>query len=428
MSVPLRAPRYLARFRCLAEACPDTCCAGFVVRLDRTDLQRVDDAVSGSKDLKARRKRSIEPEEDEDGTVASLHQGDGCAFLDADKLCTLIKRKGQEGIPDACALYPRTLSYFPDHVELRATAGCPEIARSLVTEADALDVGDVDASAAARVPEAGVRRPPTVYTSRRDQVLALGDAVLGSSGAVAAKLGVLARFAAAVDGTFHRTSDALEEAAFEAAANQAGARKAKTTAAAWVKDAPDDDRILAAQVIFGVVMNLREEGSRRYATLLDAALASYQRSLPEETGNNVFAGLALAFQRRRDAIAAALEDELELPLARFVLNEWHRVWFTQSHSLAAHLFKLLLEVAAIRVMLIGHPAIAEYADARARGAAADIERLRPQFTQALIDCLQIVARRVGSSDGLLDALEKQLGPADLGTDVGGRLRMLLTYC
>ncbi|MDQ3262799.1 MAG: flagellin lysine-N-methylase [Myxococcota bacterium] len=422
MAPSLKAPRYLSQFRCLGEACPDTCCAGFTVLLDSSDLARVDSAIGSSRSLRARRQQAIHPEDDGEGAVASLKQGEACSFLDADRLCSLIKRRGQAGVPDACALYPRTLSYLADHVELRATAGCPEIARSLVTDPDALVVGEVPADAAARIPEPGPRPPPTAYSQRRDQVLRLGERVLDAPGPVRQRLAVLGRFSAAVEETFHRGSPGVDPQAWSAASKRFLGRSAGAPATRWLGQASESDRTLGAQILFSLLMNLRDGGSRRFTRLLDASLATYHQALPTGSDEALFSALASVFQQRDRELQAKVGPSLEGALRRHLQNEWRRVWFTQSRSLSAHLFGLSLELAAVRILLNAHPA------ALALPAKRPSPEQEADFTQALIDTLQIVSRRLGSTHGLLETLEEQLSPQALGTDDAGRLRLLLTYC
>lgn len=422
MAQPLYAPQSLARFRCLGETCPDTCCAGFVVRLEPPDLARVDAAVGTSRTLRARRKLAIHPEEDGEGAVASLQQGEGCSFLDADKLCALIKRKGQDGVPDACALYPRTLSYYEDHVELRGTAGCPEIARSLVTESDALVLVEVPGDSVARIPAPGPRPAPTPYTQRRNQVLRLGDRVLAAPGPARQRLAVLGRFASSVEETFHRHSPRVDQQVWSAASQRFLGKTAAAPTTRWLGQATESDRTLGAQILFGLLMHLRDGGSRRFTQLLDASLASYHQALPSGSDDALFSALASEYQHRNQALEARVGPALEGALRRYLQNEWRRMWFTQSRSLSAHLFGLGLELAAIRIILIAHPTVVALLE-RPDGLPEEAG-----FTPALIDTLQIVSRRLGSTHGLMETLEEQLSPEALGTDTAGRLRLLLAYC
>ena len=112
-----RAPRYLAQFRCLADRCPDTCCAGQVVRLEEAEVRRLQEVTDGVPELKDRFQLAVVAEPD----GPKLRMGGGCAFLDADKLCAVVKRFGQRPLPDTCMLYPRSLTYLADRVELRAS-------------------------------------------------------------------------------------------------------------------------------------------------------------------------------------------------------------------------------------------------------------------------------------------------------------------
>ena len=74
----------------------------------------------------------------------------------------------------------------------------------------------------------------------------------------------------------------------------------------------------------------------------------------------------------------------------------------------------MLELTAIRLLLVGHPVLEERA---ATGG--------PLLDQAAIDAVQIVTRRLSSSPGMLDALEENLTPEDFSTDAAGQIELLI---
>lgn len=411
--MPHRAPRYVAQFRCLADRCPDTCCAGQVVRLAPSDVTRLRSVTDASPELEARYRLAVF--EEPQGTT--LRMNGGCAFMDADKLCSVVKRFGQRPLPDTCMLYPRSLTYLPDQVEIRATAGCPEIARLLVEDPQALELADAPEGIAEWIPAAGPRPPPTPYTARRDEVIGWLDALWQLPGPLEVKLAAAARCAGVLE-PHYRADEVVDDPARWALAQAQVQPASLNDARGWLAESDESERELGAQVLFGTLMNLREGATPHYAQVGDAALGNFQRSLPAGAEARPFAALALVYAERAERFAALLAAA-DAPLTRHVRNEWSRVWFTHSRSVASHLFKLCLELAAVRILLVGSPAL----DAIAAGTLPV-----SAFNTQIAEVLQVVARRLGSSQSVVAALEEQLTPEALGTDAAGRLRVLLGYC
>ncbi|MFP2912921.1 flagellin lysine-N-methylase, partial [Pyxidicoccus sp. 3LFB2] len=136
------APRYMTRFRCLADSCEDTCCAGLVVTVSEARWKRMRDTVAGTPDA-ARVEALIRPDTGsgpgtEAGVVAKREDGH-CAFLDARKLCSLHGAYGEAVLPDACATFPRTATRWGERLEVAGSLACPEVARLCLLAEDAVE-------------------------------------------------------------------------------------------------------------------------------------------------------------------------------------------------------------------------------------------------------------------------------------------------
>ncbi|MBN8231051.1 flagellin lysine-N-methylase [Corallococcus macrosporus] len=135
------APRYMARFRCIAEACEDTCCAGLTVPISESRWSLLREKVAGSPD-EARVAALITPNpEGATGQQAGIlgKRADGhCAFLDEAKLCSLQRRYGEAVLPDGCSVFPRVLTRWGTQVEMAGSLACPETARLCLLAEDAL--------------------------------------------------------------------------------------------------------------------------------------------------------------------------------------------------------------------------------------------------------------------------------------------------
>ena len=112
-------------FHCIADACPDTCCAGWEVDLDEEILEAYLSMPGAlGEELRSRIKA-------EDGyTYFEMEQG-RCPFLNDRNLCRLILEAGENCLSTTCREHPR---FWSDYGALRETClsiSCPEAARLL---------------------------------------------------------------------------------------------------------------------------------------------------------------------------------------------------------------------------------------------------------------------------------------------------------
>lgn len=120
-------PKYFDKFRCIADQCPDTCCAGWDVEVDDSSAEEY---KSETGRLKEYFKRYLT--RDEDGYIFTLTDG-RCPMLDKNGLCLIQLEKGENNVCETCRLFPR---YYDDYGDIRETGlglGCPEAARILLS-------------------------------------------------------------------------------------------------------------------------------------------------------------------------------------------------------------------------------------------------------------------------------------------------------
>jgi lysine-N-methylase len=114
-------PDYYKNFRCKADKCLHTCCAGWVVGIDEESLSRFE------KDPEINKKIS-------DGCFIMGDDG-RCPFLRDDNLCEMILKHGEDYLCDICREHPRFYNSFDDHIEAGIGLVCEEACR-LVLEWD----------------------------------------------------------------------------------------------------------------------------------------------------------------------------------------------------------------------------------------------------------------------------------------------------
>lgn len=115
-----RLPDYYDRFRCLAGACPHTCCAKWEVVVDEESaaLYR---SVPGELGEKLRRCLT----EDADGDLCFPLAGERCPFLDGENLCEIHRQLGEEATSVTCQEHPRFTEDYGAFREVTLSASCP---------------------------------------------------------------------------------------------------------------------------------------------------------------------------------------------------------------------------------------------------------------------------------------------------------------
>lgn len=123
-------PYYYNDFKCIANKCPDTCCAGWQIVIDDETLEK----YSNEKDeFSYRLKNSI------DWGEGVFFQNNGrCAMLNDNNLCDLVTAKGEGGLCRTCHMYPRHIEEFEGVREYSLSLSCPVAARIILEDTNKL--------------------------------------------------------------------------------------------------------------------------------------------------------------------------------------------------------------------------------------------------------------------------------------------------
>lgn len=136
------APRYLQEFRCAGSNCPENCCTGWTVTIDKPSYQQYREVKL--EPLATLLHDSLErtPEEGSNTAYARIRmQPDGrCPMLDESRLCRIHGQLGEKALSDTCSNYPRFYGMDGSSHRAHATLSCPEAARLALTHPEALDL------------------------------------------------------------------------------------------------------------------------------------------------------------------------------------------------------------------------------------------------------------------------------------------------
>ena len=117
---------YFPLFKCIADKCKHTCCAGWEITIDQKSL--------------------ISYKQEKTNFIEKLNQGidykksrfktdkeKRCAFLNDKGLCEIIINLGEESLCQVCRDHPRFRSFFTDRVETGLGFCCEEAARIILS-------------------------------------------------------------------------------------------------------------------------------------------------------------------------------------------------------------------------------------------------------------------------------------------------------
>lgn len=117
-------PDYYHEFHCLADACEDTCCAGWQIVIDKKSLAGY---RRESGDFRTRLLHGVDFKE----SVFRQSEDGRCAFLNERNLCDMQLALGEKSLCKTCRRYPRHIEEFENVREITLSLSCPEVARML---------------------------------------------------------------------------------------------------------------------------------------------------------------------------------------------------------------------------------------------------------------------------------------------------------
>lgn len=122
-------PQYMNKFECVGQDCPDTCCAGWKINIDKgtyKKYRKINDKNMAIKFKKIMKKSDGQPSY---AMYGYFNMDEGiCGFLE-NGLCGIQKKYGEDLLSVTCLEYPRKMNVVDERVEMSAKLSCPEVAR-----------------------------------------------------------------------------------------------------------------------------------------------------------------------------------------------------------------------------------------------------------------------------------------------------------
>ena len=120
-------PEYYKKFKCIADRCPDTCCAKWTIVVDDTSAGRFRRA-DGDFGERLRAAMTV----DEDGDTVFINKNNRCPFLNSGNLCDIYINLGENSLCKTCERFPRFRTDFGGTAEVGLSLSCPVAAELIV--------------------------------------------------------------------------------------------------------------------------------------------------------------------------------------------------------------------------------------------------------------------------------------------------------
>lgn len=359
-SAELRLPRYMQRFRCIGGDCPETCCGGWTVAIDRASYQRY---VQIRKEPLASLMRQY-LRHDPKGSASrqatlALREDLSCPMLDEQRLCRIQREQGEVALSQTCREYPRLHGQDGLMMQQHASLSCPEAARLALTDADALDWVQTQMPAAQALALPLFRRRPPVAPGETDLVRAHAPLITEVAMALLRQPGLSASQSLVLIGMLLRRIAAIEEGG-EAGLLALADAVEQTLAPNRLEAAP---RLLAGmQIPRRAQLSLLWEATARYLSR-HGGRPSFRR-LAEDVlqGLGLSEGLDVGTERLEQVALprlAALEQAQPHLLKNLLLNELGKSLFPHGDraGLEREFMALAVRYALVRVYALGLAAL-----------------------------------------------------------------------
>jgi hypothetical protein len=148
-----------------------------------------------------------------------------------------------------------------------------------------------------------------------------------------------------------------------------------------------------------------------FKELLDRVIAGYGEALGSELAatwsekEERLKGLVRAYGEQQRAWSA-FAPKLDAYLTNFAKHYWSREWYSESPNLLVHQVRLLVRVAVIRFLTLGHPLLVAARD----GSDAQKEEA---LARATVEAVQRFSRAFDHSAGFKNLLHDRLASAQL---------------
>lgn len=298
-----------------------------------------------------------------------MNEQGACPLLEPDRRCGVQAAAGEPALPTACSIFPRTALAVAGRLEIGASLACPEVSRLVLLGQQPLELRQTDREMLPR-PYVGAAvngDPDDAYShfflEIREFMLRL---IRRPDVPLASRLVAAAHFAERVGPFFHAGTTEFVGAKLRFAERRLRLEMAEVETRGFLEtldrdlsgiNVPGADT--AAMLATLLIERKQLHHSPRYADLLRAVFSSLQQEAlgrPASAEDSVTPDQLFAvYARRRQALQSRIGSRLELLFANYCQHFVLRNPFTQVASLLEYLYRMLVQVAALHLLTVGHP-------------------------------------------------------------------------
>jgi hypothetical protein len=317
-------------------------------------------------------------------------------------------------LPDVCAIYPRSIQFLQDDIELSGMASCPEMARQLLLHDDAIDEVPLDRATLSRPHPSGGMDPRDVRPYWRLMLEVRGfllQLLRDKTYTLEQRLFFMTWFA-------KRTSQILNKKTMKADPAPVRAEMELLSDAKQREEIAkrfDGLKTPSSLVLLLARELVRDSGFRGrddYGAMVSAVFSSYvdlEPLLPDGAPQSTVSmdRVWQNYNERKERLRRLVPDRMERVFMHGAYNYWMHHLPLGSPDLQTHMLRLLALMAAQKLLLVSHPRVLTATD----------ENLPAAFDSAAVEVFFRVARHVEHST-LLHNLEKALARKELASIAG----------
>lgn len=356
--------QFMKTFSCIGSDCELNCCNGWTVSVTAPEIDTIDTLLQQVPTL-GRTKEEVFGQTQK-GHHLKLKNDGSCTFQCGKGLCDLQAKAGPKALPYVCATYPRQIHQHGDRFELSGLTSCPEVARNLFFTPHATRRVPADKSHFPRyLPNSATVAPEEKpWTHYLDDIRNLALEILQLPYPIAHRLFLLTELTRRLNTVLTPKTTQVAEAVIKEAlgpmldVKNLTATHEHLTTLGWT-----------AEHVFSVPLNLiairtiASQSSRSEHTReLFSAICSAD-NLDLEEIEVTATKLWPSHQQRSKKLHAQHDSRLDMFHTRYAEHYWFHEHYTSHPSLNAHMARLLLLLAAQRILVVNHPDIASKLDA-----------------------------------------------------------------
>jgi len=356
--------RYMRDFQCIGPECPETCCSGWKVEVDKHHFKKIKKHLTSSPEGKKQFNRSLKRtravQGDDGYAVIATDKNKSCVFLDEDRLCSLHRQFGETTLPNTCASYPRSMIARGERLEVYGVMSCPVVAEAVLLSEnpfDLLDIGQADSMRFGSIRYSIDENDAydVFFDDVRGFILNL---LIQPTMTFDQKAYVICRFAGDIHTAYHRGCEISAGMALKTIVDR---YQQELTIKGLIKEfnqLPETTASAVTEVLQLLVLGV-QSGSQSSSTLKEYIESIFQQvdlgisdDVVEDTDAERFIH---TYQSKKSYQQGEVWAQLNEYLLRYSINHWLSVPYLISDSLLDYVQNWVLRVASLRLLVMSNP-------------------------------------------------------------------------